>query len=250
MSLGFTILFWLLSSVLGFAAGYVCLLAVRQQFDWRYLTFGAGMFFVGIALHSLIALPVVFYEKGLKLLFVRPENPVTNFKFWELIYFAFAAGIGQETAKAFPIFLEQRAGRNIKSTEFFSLGLNIGIGFSLGEILFLAVNGWQVGASAGNLVDIAVGGFERFSATIFHVATAGLIAFGFQKNKVISLLLLSILLHSLLDGIVSLINKFSSPPVIFLESGIFLVSVAVFTFVAIYFKRNNHRLSTNSPVDN
>ena len=200
-------LFLIVSGGIGILAAYILLRLIKRSFNWQYVVFGMGIFFIGIAIHSLIALPVSVALHGFH--FLPDFNAHTQtFQIWEIIYFAFAAGIGQEISKALPIWFElKRTKGENPQPPFYWLGLNIGLGFSLSEILFIGVTSWQPHSATIPLFNLAIGSFERLSATIFHIATAGLIAFGIERKRIKLFLILSILLHVLLDSFAGYTNQ-------------------------------------------
>ena len=132
-----------------------------------------------------------------------------SFTLWELFYFAVAAGIGQEIAKVLPIWFELKRTNNYNPTPpFFGLGLNIGLGFSISEILIIGINSWQPIMDSLSLSNVVIGSFERLSGTLFHISTAGLIAFGLEQKKIKWFLLICIVLHTFLDFIAGFLGKF------------------------------------------
>jgi len=189
-----------------------------------------GIFFIGIAFHSLLALPIVISVHGFKIFLDIHNNPELTFRLWELFYFAIAAGIGQEIAKALPIWFElKRTGKINPAPPFYWLGLNIGLGFSLSEILIIGITSWQPHTAELSFSNVLIGSFERLSGTLFHMATGGLIAFGIEKGKVKYFLSISIILHTFLDAFAGYIEKFpiislySEEALLFLFSLIFLL---------------------------
>ena len=209
MSLLFILFFIIVSTGISILAAYISLRLIGRTLDWQYIYFGMAIFFIGITLHSLIALPVVVSEHGFRTLLGMLNKSELRFKLWELFYFAAAAGVGQELAKTLPILLELRRtdGKN-PTPPYFYLGLNIGLGFSLSEIIFIGITSWQPHIIEIAFYTIFVGCFERLGATLFHMTTGGLIAFGFEKRKVKYFLLISIVLHALLDAFVGFTYKF------------------------------------------
>jgi len=209
MSLLFILFFTILSIGISILAAYISLRLIGRTLNWQYIYFGMAVFFVGITLHSLIALPVVVSEHGLRTLLGMLNKSRLKFELWELFYFAAAAGIGQESAKTLPILLELRRtnGKN-PTPPYFYLGLNIGLGFSLSEIIFIGITSWQPRIIETSFFTIFIGCFERLGATLFHMTTGGLIAFGFERRKVTYFLLISIVLHALLDAFVGFTYKF------------------------------------------
>ena len=193
-----------------------------------------AIFFAGIGLHSLIALPVVVFEHGFGTLLGILGKSKLEFKLWELFYFAAAAGIGQELAKTLPILLElKRTDSKNPAPPYFWLGLNIGLGFSLSEIIFIAITDLQSGMVETHFYNILMGSFERLGATLFHMATGGLIAFGFEKGEVKYFLLISIVLHALLDAFVGFTYKF--PIVSDAVEEVILFSFSLLLFIGVLF---------------
>ncbi len=208
MSIFFILFYLLLSIGLSLLAGYFILNRSGGGLNRQYIYFGMAIFFIGIGLHSLIALPVVIAERGAGIFRGVLNNSAQDFKLWEMFYFAAAAGIGQETAKFLPIFFElKRTNGQSPAAPFFPLGLNIGLGFSLSEIIFIGITGWQSQTAAG-FSYLFMSGFERLGATLFHIATGGLIAFGMEKKRIKFFLLLAVSLHTLLDAFVGFTIKF------------------------------------------
>ena len=218
-----------------------------QRCNRTYVVYGVGMFFLGIGLHSLIALPVVFLSHGVSALLPFASRGSLHYRPWELVYYAFAAGIGQETAKAAPIWLEQKRthGESLPPP-FFWLGVSVGFGFSLGEILFLGVNAWQPHASGVPSSALALGVLERFSATLFHLATAGLIAFGLERGKARVLLPLCVVLHSSLDGFAGLSSLSPVLPVLAEELVVLGFSLALL-IAALWIARPPGPVETRRP---
>ncbi len=208
MSLLFTLLFIIVSIGISISVAYVSLRFTGYTFNRRYIYFGMAIFFIGITLHSFIALPVVVSEHGVKAFLKIFDKSELKFKLWELFYFAAAAGVGQEFSKALPIMLElRRTERKNPTPPYFYLGLNIGLGFSLSEIVFIGITNWSPHITGIAFNAILIGCFERLGATLFHMATGGLIAFGLEKRKMKYFLLLSIVLHALLNAFVSFTYK-------------------------------------------
>jgi uncharacterized membrane protein YhfC len=230
-------LFLIVSLGAGILAAYILLRLIGRSFNWQYVVFGMGIFFIGIAIHSLIALPVAVALHGFHLL---PDFNATaqTYQIWELIYFGFAAGIGQEISKALPLWFElKRTKGENPQPPFYWLGLNIGLGFSLSEILFIGFASWTPHGGTIPLFNLAIGGFERLSATLFHLATASLIAFGIEKKKVGLFLTLSILLHALLDSFAGYTNQVTIFSTLNEEIIIFSFSLIVLLFSYLFGNR-------------
>jgi len=238
MSVLYTLLFLVISIGISILAAIISLRLIGQSLNRQYIYFGMGIFFVGIAFHSLLALPIVVSVQGFKIFFGIPNGSEINFKLWELFYFAAAAGVGQEIAKALPIWFElKRTGNKNPTPPFYWLGLNIGLGFSLSEILIIGITSWQPHMAELSLFNVFMGSFERLSATLFHVATAGLIAFGLEKRNVKYFLAVSIILHTFLDAFAGYFEKF---PILSLRSEevlLFLFSLILLLFSMSFVKR-------------
>lgn len=225
----------LLSSGISFLVGAILLHLIKKVIDWRYLSYGMSFFFVGIALHSLIALPVVVWKVGFKILLPIPHIGDVHLSLWEIIYYALAAGIGQEIAKGMPVLLELKRTRGSSPVAPFAhLGINLGLGFSLAEIVFIALTGWQAGMSDFTFGDVMLGSLERISATLFHIGTATWIVYGIEKKKILPALLACIFLHSLADFSAGFFGDTDSviagEAVLFVLSFLFLGIIFYFVF--------------------
>ncbi len=168
------------------------------------------IFFIGIGFHSILALPLIIYKHGFKILGLLRKNLFEQKNLFELLYFALAAGIGQEFSKGIPIWAERkRTNKLLPKSPFLWYGLNIGLGFSLSEIIMISIKDWQnrmINYIFSNLFLIS---FERISATIFHISTAIFIAYGIEKGKIKYIMPICILMHTLLDFIAELSNNFN-----------------------------------------
>ncbi|NOZ63297.1 MAG: YhfC family intramembrane metalloprotease [Calditrichaeota bacterium] len=225
----------LLSSGISFLVGVILLRLIKKAIDWRYLSYGMSFFFVGIALHGLIALPVVVWKVGFKIFLPVPHIGAAHFSLWEIIYYALAAGIGQEIAKGMPVLLElKRTQGSSPVAPFAHLGINLGLGFSLAEIVFIVLMGWQAGMSDFTFGDAMLGSLERISATLFHVGTATWIVYGIEKKKILPALLACIFLHSLADFAAGFFGDsdfiFAGEVALFVFSFLFLWIVLHFVF--------------------
>ena len=209
MSILYTLLYLIISIAFSIFAGYLTLHLIKTLLNGQYLLFGMGIFFLGIGLHSLIALPAAIFMHGFKILFYEVHNSGPHYQIWELLYYAVAAGIGQELSKGIPLWMELRRTENqTPEPPLFRLGINIGLGFSLSEIILIAITDWQPVMTDLNFFNLFWASLERFSATLFHMATAGLIAYGIEKNKTKSFLTLCILLHTTINFSAGILNEY------------------------------------------
>ncbi len=236
MSLLYISLFLVSSLGISILACVIALRATNGHISRQYVYFGMAVFFVGITVHSLIALPVVLVEHGVRAAYLGMlDRTEPQFRSWELLYFALAAGIGQELAKALPIPLElRRTGGKSPTPPYFELGLNIGLGFSLSEIMFIGLTHWQPSLAFYNIL---MGTFERVGATLFHMSTGGLIAFGVERGKVGYFLSISIALHTLLDAFVSLTYHNPIVSEVVEEVALFLFSLLLLVFSMLLVRR-------------
>lgn len=232
MTLLYSVLFLTISIGLSILVVHFALRWINYSFNRQYIYFGMAIFFVGIGLHSLIALPVVVLKQGLKTFWGILSQSKKEFNLWGLFYFAAAAGMGQEIAKMLPILFELKRtdGKN-PTPPYFWLGLNIGLGFSLSEILFITINDLQSNMVKSIFYNIFMGSFERLGATLFHMATGGLIAFGIEKGKGKYSLLISIGIHTFLDAFASFTSKF--PIVSSVIEELILFSFSLLLFITI-----------------
>ena len=207
MSIVSIIIYLFLSVSSSLILAYFIFLWIGKGFNWYYVFYGMGFFFLGIGLHSLIALPVAVWAQGFRI-FIPVKQPLSlDFEIWQLVYFAVAAGVGQEIVKGLPIWLElKRTSHTFPEPPFGWLGLNIGLGFSLSEIFFIGISSWQPLITGFSISDVLIGSWERVSASLFHISTAVWIAYGIQKKKTYPILLYCILLHALVDTIAGLLS--------------------------------------------
>ena len=144
-----------------------------ERLDLRYVSYGMGMFFLGIALHSLIAFPVVLIAEGPQAVLHPARAAAGRFEPWQLLWFAVAAGVGQEVVKALPISLERkRPASDVHTRNAAWLGLLVGLGFSTSEVILIATSSWQPVMHGLGMNNVLVGVLERTSASLFHMATA------------------------------------------------------------------------------
>ncbi len=265
MSLSFLLFFLLTSVFLSLLAAYIVLRRIGRFLNRQYIYFGMAIFFIGIGLHGLIAFPVVVYRHGLGAFLGVLRSRVSRwdtFHWGEIIYFAIAAGVGQELAKALPILFElRRTDGKSPNPPFFWLGINIGLGFSLSEIIFIGITEWQ--PHMGNMVKLAfpnttllcmmfrgvgMASFERLGATLFHMATAGLIAFGFERGRLKLFLLISIVLHATVDAFVGIAHKLSIFPDVPEELILFSFSFSLLIIILLLNRHHNRPFFLKKPL--
>ena len=228
MSILLTLLFLGLSIGISIFAGYLSLRLIGKNIDWQYVSFGAGIFFVGITIHSLLALPIVVTAHGFKIFLDLHNKTELTFRVGEIFYFALAAGIGQEAAKGLPVWFElKRTNSKNPAHPYFWQGLNIGLGFSLSEILIIGITSWQPEMDNLTLSNVFVGSFERLSGTFFHIATGLLIVFGIEKSKTKYFLPLCILLHAIADFFAGYLSKYPLVSLPAEELVLFLFSITL-----------------------
>lgn len=209
MSLLLTLLFLGISICMSILAGYISNLLIEKKINRQYVFFGMGIFFVGIAFHSLLALPVVISAHGFKIFTGLHDSSDLSFSLLELLYFALAAGLGQEISKAMPIWFElKRTSKETPAIPYYGLGLSIGLGFSLSEILIIGINSWQPDMPGLSFSNVFIGSFERLSGTLFHLATGLLIVYGIEKGKTKWLLPFCIFLHTIVDFSAGYFDKY------------------------------------------
>lgn len=222
------LIFLALSGSLAFVFAYFIIRLSKYFLNSRYIYFGMSVFFIGIALHSALAFPVLLAGHGFGIIFKNFTGAGFKFGRGELLYFATAAGIGQEIAKALPFYFElKRTKGKEPSPPFLGLGLNLGLGFSLSEIIFLAFTGWEPNATNFAFSTILLGSWERLSATLFHMSTAGLIAYGIEKRKTALFLVIAILLHFILDSFAGLTANHPVFSIFVEETLLFLFSLSL-----------------------
>jgi len=78
------------------------------------------------------------------------------------------------------------------------------------------------------------GSFEKLSASLFHIATAGLIALAFRKNKLILFLIIGICLHAFVDRFAGYASKFPFASTFTIEILLFLFSTILFFPIMFY----------------
>ena len=240
MSLLLTLLFLGISICISILALFILNLLIGKNIDRQYVFFGMGIFFVGITFHSLLALQVVISAHGFRIFLGLHDRPELSFSLWELFYFALVAGIGQEIAKALPIWFElKRTNRKKPKPPYYWLGFNIGLGFSLSEILIIGITSWQPNMYGLSLSNVFMGSLERLSGTIFHMATGLLIVYGIEKGNTKYLLPFCILLHTITDFVAGYFNKYPLFSLQTEELGLFFYSLVLLGSSMLYMQQKS-----------
>jgi len=222
-------LYLTLSLLTAFLVAGISARIARERLDRRYVSYGMGIFFIGIALHSLIALPVVLFAQGPRAILPFTQRPPVSFKAWQLIYFAIAAGVGQELSKVVPLSLEmKRDPVGLRSQNLGWLGLLVGLGFSASEMIIIATSRWQPVMNGLGLPNVLIGSLERTSASLFHMGTAAWIGASIGRGRLRSALAGCIVLHAALDSIAGLLKVTSIRAVVIEEGALFAFSAGFF----------------------
>jgi RsiW-degrading membrane proteinase PrsW (M82 family) len=201
----------------------------RARLDGRYISYGMGIFFIGIALHSLIALPVVLIAQGPHGLLPFTHRPPFDFRPWHLIYFAIAAGVGQELSKVIPLSLEmKRDPAGLRARNLGWLGLMVGLGFSASETIVIATSSWQPVMTGLGPANVLIGGLERTSASLFHMGTAAWLGASIGRGRLKSALAWCVALHAVLDSIAGLLKVHTMRGVVVEEAALFVFSAGFF----------------------
>lgn len=169
--------------------------ALGRPWPWPGLAVGAGAFVVSGVLQNAMVAPVA-------LALHAPDRlvPLIPASAGEALYYGFAAGVAQELLKLAGLaWFGRRRG-------FLGAALAVGAGFAATEVAFVGISALAGQASvAPGWGALAMPLWERGSATVFHLATAGLLALGLARGRVLPFLGLAVLLHGALDGAVELL---------------------------------------------
>ncbi|HON56548.1 MAG TPA: DUF5808 domain-containing protein [bacterium] len=163
---------------------------------------------------------------GIPILIIKMKN----IKWYYHIYFAAMAAVCQTFGKFAVILLLMKL-YDSKNT-IIKFGLLVGLGFTITEISLITVTIIFNKLPFSSISYLGI--FERTAASIFHIYTAGLIAFGLIK-RTYKYLILIIILHSLLDFLAGTYRHFNIP-VNTLEIIVFAISFFILVIFAFTLK--------------
>lgn len=219
-----TLLTWyFLSSLSAILIFYLNGLGIRLSKSYaKFIWLGVFSFLLGVGIQGLM--------NGLPALMIG----INRIQWYHHFYFGPVAALCQTFGKylmimtAFKIVLDNRKG--------LELGLLIGLGFTLAEILFLALNAVL---TKEPVQGYWIGVWERLSASMFHIYSSGLIAFFIlTKQKIFAVI--AFVMHALTDTMGGIYLSLHRIPYKIIEVEILFTVFAVLTWCL--FLQNKRRV--------
>lgn len=192
--------------------------AGARQIPWKAFGLGMAAFLVAGVAQNLLVAPVAIAIHG-----VAGASHLIPLSVPEAIYYGFAAGLAQEGMKLLFLWLYGR-----RSRRWMTYAVLFGAGFAVMEIAFISLTAFSLPLTSGTALLVPV--WERISATFFHIGSTLLIAYGLEKRQVWQYVILAILLHTVVDGAVSLMQMFHVQAVLTFETANFVFSALVLLF--------------------
>lgn len=185
---------WAVGIPLAVALGWAAhRLTPGSAWPWPGLVVGIGAFVASGVVQNALVAPV-----ALAIHRVGGVGSLVPASAWEALYYGLAAGIAQEVLKLAGLaWFGRRRG-------YVATALALGAGFAAAEVAFVGLSALvgAPGALPAQGAEVTIPLWERGTATIFHLATAVLLALGLASRRVWSFLVLAVVLHGLADGAV------------------------------------------------
>jgi len=198
------------------------ILSKKKGFLGKPLLFG-----IGLLVLTLIIQPTIQYLP-LKLLRINPNNLPLETLVYILLYTALVSGFLQEYLKYITV-----RNKNIV------YALWVGGGFGLGETLFVLIN--QIAALimgmdfSFTLGLLAV--YERLTTLIYHMVSAGILAYYDLRGKGVLAYVALALVHTLINFQAMIITKTNTDPIPVLAA---VYSIIAAVFIMYYMKVISH----------
>ena len=186
-----------------------------RQISWQAFGLGMAAFLVAGAAQNLLVAPVAIAIHG-----VAGVRHLVPFSAPEALYYGFAAGLAQEGMKLLFLWLYGR-----RSRRWVPHAVLFGTGFAVMEVVFVSLGAFRAPLITGTMLLVPV--WERVSATLFHIGSTLFIAYGLEKRHVWRYAILAVLLHTVLDGAVSLMRMLHVQAVLTFETANFVYSALV-----------------------
>lgn len=196
----------LLASTIGFLLFY----KLWTVYPWRGKKYALFVF----PLTLLFSVVVNIYVKQPSYAYILDKLDISgSIRYWPLWFLFFGIGIGafwEELIKILPAVIDKYAVK--EKIDVYYLSLFCGLGFGIGEALFLAErmagyypNYAPYGTGAAQII-LSSGG-ERLFSIIFHIVATGIAGYGIAVNKPLRFFLLAVFCHTMTNFPIGLYQK-------------------------------------------
>lgn len=190
----------------------------------------------------LLRIPLLYYVfPNFSWFLILQHNPYSYGLFLGL-----TAGIFEETARL--IFMKLLLKNRTRISDGFAFGFGHG---GIEAMIFTGINCIAAmllpltnpaGLSGVGCLSILTGGFERIAAMTFHIGASLLVLYGIREHKAIQYTVLAIILHGLMDSMITILPASIGLGTAGLEAYAMIVGLLVLGLSIVLFRRNEiHR---------